>query len=73
VPVTINDVPMPLTELIDSLTTIAGEHGVGRVDGVEAPAAVVLQAALHAQTDGVARMTLFKGACEPAPELVAHS
>jgi argininosuccinate synthase len=58
VPVTINGVPMPLTELIESLTLIAGQHGVGRLewqthrqDGSvqheisEAPAAHVLHAA----------------------------
>jgi argininosuccinate synthase len=58
VPVRLNGIPMPLTELIDSLQTIAGLHGVGRIDMVEnrlvgiksreiyeAPAAVVLHAA----------------------------
>lgn len=58
VPAAINGVPMPLTELIHSLSTIAGAHGVGRLDMIEnrlvgiksrevyeAPAAVVLHAA----------------------------
>lgn len=58
VPVAINGVAMGLTELIASLETIAGGHGVGRVDAVEnrlvgvkareiheAPAAVVLHLA----------------------------
>jgi argininosuccinate synthase len=57
-PTAINRVPMGLTELIESLSTIAGQHGVGRIDMVEnrlvgmktreiyeAPAAVVLHAA----------------------------
>jgi argininosuccinate synthase len=56
-PVAINGVTMPLVDLIVSLTTIAGAHGVGRLDLVEttsagrcrrvyeAPAAVVLHAA----------------------------
>ena len=57
-PTAINGVAMPLLELIASLGTIAGAHGVGRVDMVEnrlvgiksreiyeAPAAVVLHAA----------------------------
>ena len=57
-PVAINGVPMPLVDLIASLGTIAGAHGVGRIDMVEnrlvgiksreiyeAPAAVVLHAA----------------------------
>ena len=58
VPTAINGVTMPLLDLIDSLGTIAGAHGVGRIDMVEnrlvgiksreiyeAPAAVVLHAA----------------------------
>ena len=47
-PVAINDVSLPLTELIESLAIIAGQHGVGRIEDVEAPAAVVLHAALQA-------------------------
>ncbi len=58
VPVAINGVTMSLVELISSLETIAGAHGVGRIDMVEnrlvgiksreiyeAPAATVLHAA----------------------------
>ena len=58
VPAAINGVSMSFTELIESLTTIAGSHGVGRMDTIEkrqaeimsreiseAPAAVVLHAA----------------------------
>jgi argininosuccinate synthase len=58
VPVRTNGIEMPLVELIESLETIAGAHGVGRIDMVEnrlvgiksreiyeAPAAVVLHAA----------------------------
>jgi len=58
VPLAVNGVPMPLTELIHSAGTIAGAHGVGRIDVVEnrlvgiksreiyeAPAAVALHAA----------------------------
>lgn len=61
VPVRTNGIEMPLVELIESLETIAGAHGVGRVDMIEnrlvgiksrevyeAPAAVVLHAA-HAE------------------------
>ena len=64
VPARINGVPMPLVELIGSLETIAGAHGVGRIDMVEnrlvgiksreiyeAPAAVVLHAA-HRELEG---------------------
>ncbi len=58
VPTKVNGVAMPLTELISTLETIAGAHGVGRIDMVEnrlvgiksreiyeAPAASVLHAA----------------------------
>jgi argininosuccinate synthase len=58
VPTAINGVAMPLLDLIASLGTIAGAHGVGRIDMVEnrlvgiksreiyeSPAAVVLHAA----------------------------
>ena len=58
VPVRVNDVEMPMLELIESLETIAGAHGVGRIDMVEnrvvgiksreiyeAPAGVVLHMA----------------------------
>jgi argininosuccinate synthase len=58
VPVGINGVRMSLVELVESLTTIAGGHGVGRLDRVkyrgdgtrvravyESPAAVVLHRA----------------------------
>ena len=64
VPVTVNGVEMPLVELINSLETIAGVHGVGRIDMVEnrlvgiksrkiceAPAAVVLHQA-HRELEG---------------------
>jgi argininosuccinate synthase len=58
VPVALNGVPMRFVELVAALATIAGHHGVGRIDMVEdrllgiksreiheAPAAVVLHAA----------------------------
>lgn len=49
-PVSVNGIPMSLPELIESLSTIAETHGVGRVTdtsgaAIHAPAAVVLQAA----------------------------
>jgi argininosuccinate synthase len=73
-PVAVNGVSMTLTELIESVTTIAGNHGVGRVTheasgtACEAPAAVVLHAA-HAAlgaeamraADATVRMELFRG------------
>jgi len=65
VPTLVNGVGMPLTELIGSLETIAGAHGVGRIDMVEnrlvgiksreiyeAPAATVLHAA-HRELEGL--------------------
>jgi len=65
VPVGINGVAMPLVELVASLETIAGTHGVGRIDMVEnrlvgiksrevyeAPAAVVLHLA-HRELEGL--------------------
>ena len=53
VPVSVNGVPMPPAELIESLSLIAGQHGVGRVESTrngrtvvyDAPAAAVLHAA----------------------------
>jgi argininosuccinate synthase len=64
-PVAINGVEMPLVELIDSLETIAGVHGVGRIDMVEnrlvgiksrevyeAPAALPLHQA-HRELEGL--------------------
>lgn len=58
VPTGVNGIPMSALELVDSIETIAGAHGVGRIDMVEnrlvgiksreiyeAPAAVVLHAA----------------------------
>ena len=58
VPVAVNSVPMPLTDVIASVGTIAGAHGVGRIDMIEnrlvgiktrevyeAPSAVVLHMA----------------------------
>ena len=65
VPVSVSGVAMPLTELISSLETIAGVHGVGRIDTMEnrligiksreiyeAPAAIVLHTA-HREIEGL--------------------
>jgi argininosuccinate synthase len=35
VPVAVNGVQMPLVELIDAVGTIAGDHGIGRIDMIE--------------------------------------
>ena len=51
VPVAINGVPMSLTELLESLTVIAVQHGVTAAgDFAAAPALVVLQAAFNARS-----------------------
>jgi argininosuccinate synthase len=72
-PVSINGISMSLPELIESVSTIAGTHGVGRVPdtsgvAVHAPAAVVLQAAHDALGADAARaagatvcLELFRG------------
>ncbi len=65
VPTEVNGIDMPLVELVASVATIAGSHGVGRIDMIEnrlvgiksrevyeAPAAVVLQAA-HRELEGI--------------------
>jgi argininosuccinate synthase len=76
VPLTINRVPMSVTELVESLSTIAGRHGVGRTEqsasrrggltcrrACEAPAATVLHMAYSARRQGAdeVRLKLFKG------------
>lgn len=72
-PISINGIPMSLPELIESVSTIAGTHGVGRLldtsgGAVHAPAAVVLQAAhdalgadAHHAADARVCLELFKG------------
>ncbi len=72
-PTEINGVQMPLTELIHSVATIAGVHGVGRIDMVEnrlvgiksrevyeAPAAVALHAAYRELESIVAPRDLIR-------------
>jgi argininosuccinate synthase len=44
-PTAINGITMPLVDLIGSLDIIAGAHGVGRGEGLESPAASVLDVA----------------------------
>jgi hypothetical protein len=69
VPVSVNGVPMALPELIESVSTIATNHGV-------APEAVSLSAVPGALTGdgrhtGVVRLTLFRGEHTIGPSLVA--
>ncbi len=73
VPVSINDVPMPPVELVESLALIAGGHGVGRLESTnngrtvvyDAPAAMVLHTARAALGDrsGVVRLSVLNGGC----------
>lgn len=73
VPVSVNDVPMPPVELIESLALIAGGHGVGRLESTsngrtvvyDAPAAMVLHTARAALGDrtGVVRLSVLNGGC----------
>ncbi|MBI4888936.1 MAG: argininosuccinate synthase [Acidobacteria bacterium] len=67
VPTAINGVPLALTELIESLSIIAGQHGIGRVAGLpdpdgpprihEIPAATVL----HTAHDALATVAAAPG------------
>lgn len=73
VPVSVNDVPMPPVELVESLALIAGQHGVGRLESTsngrtvvyDAPAAMVLHTARAALGDrtGVVRLSVLNGGC----------
>ncbi len=73
VPVSINDVPMPPVELIESLAIIAGRHGVGRLESsrngrtvvYDAPAAMVLHTARAALVErtGVVHLSVLNGGC----------
>jgi argininosuccinate synthase len=83
-PVRANGVDMPVIEIIESLETIAGAHGVGRVDlgagrMAESPAAVALHTAfahlarIDASLSGVVRLQLSKGTCAVLPQTPAVS
>jgi argininosuccinate synthase len=63
VPASLNGVPMMLDELIESLSLIAGQYGVGAEEQPHAPAAVVLRAAYAAaeQANEGVRVTLKRG------------
>lgn len=63
VPVAINGVPMSAAELIESLSLIAGQYGVGWQEAVPAPAAVVLRTAYAALREpaGMVTVTVSRG------------
>jgi argininosuccinate synthase len=79
VPGRLNGIDMSLVEIIESLETLAGAHGIGRVplpDGswIEAPGAVVLELACRVLTEngsaagcaglnGTVALRLHQGAC----------
>lgn len=68
VPRAVNGVDLPLTELLESLSVIAGQHGVGRIGEIDAPAAPVLHSAFAAigRRSGIVRLRLHKGEMVPA-------
>jgi argininosuccinate synthase len=84
-PVAVNGVPMPLTELIESVSVIAAQQGVGRIERsetdpggavtrmlYEAPAAMVLQTAYahREEVTGKVRVKLSGGQQTVVRELV---
>jgi len=75
VPAAVNGVPMGMTELIESLSIIAGHHGVGRIESVgfcaEAPAAIVLHAAHAALEAAVLPADVLRAKRERAAAYVA--
>jgi argininosuccinate synthase len=88
-PVSLNGVPMSPVELVESVTLIAGRHGVGRLEAdrggqrlvYDAPAAVVLHAARAAagERSGLVRLAVLNGHCtvvaphDPNPQVVNHA
>jgi argininosuccinate synthase len=75
VPTAVNSVPMRLPELLDSLSVIAGQHAIGRMEAAdptgassgdvyEAPSAVVLHAAHAALSAAVSSPDVNQRACE---------
>jgi argininosuccinate synthase len=63
IPVAINGVTLTLTELLESLSLIGGEHGIGHAEAAHAPGALVLDAAYRAldRRSGVVRIELLDG------------
>lgn len=65
VPVAINGVTLTPAELIESLSLIGGQHGIGHAESMDAPGALVLEAAYraldHDQPSGIVRIELLDG------------
>ena len=81
IPVAINGVTLTLPELVESLSLLGGEHGIGHADAADAPGALVLDAAYRAldRRSGVVRIELLDGqqrvldTSPAARELVNHA
>jgi argininosuccinate synthase len=63
VPVSINGVSLALAELMESLSLIGGQHGIGHAESADAPGVLVLATAYRAldQGTGVVRIELLDG------------
>ena len=63
IPVAINGVTLTLAELLESLSLIGGEHGIGHSESANAPGALLLDTAYRAldQRSGVVRIELLDG------------
>ena len=63
IPVSINGVTLTPAELLESLSLIGGEHGIGHAESARVPGALVLDAAYRAldQPCGVVRIELLDG------------
>jgi len=81
VPVAINGVSLPLAELMESLSLIGGQHGIGHAEAATAPGALVLEEAYRALDwqSRVVRIELLDGrqrvlsADSRTPALVNHA
>lgn len=65
VPVAINGVALTPAELIESLSLLGGQHGIGHAESAGAPGALVLETAYraldHARPSGIVRIELLDG------------
>ena len=80
VPVAINGVSLTLAELMESLSVIGGQHGIGHAESADAPGVLVLETAYRALDwqSGVVRIELLDGqqrvlSAVPDPALVNHA
>ena len=81
IPVAVNGVTLALPELLESLSILGGEHGIGHAESANAPGALVLDAAYRAlaRRSGIVRIELLDGqqriveASAATRELVNHA